>query len=187
MAKADTKPTNASPLKNPQVIVAVVIALLVFFAIASLINAQNRLLREQQTAPLTPTPTSRPLPTKTPEPTTTITEFDARDPDFQKNLDAYFIEYCKNNPCNSPSPKPTDNTQSKKIDLNEKSYCYVEKNGSFEMTAKECQELHDKNPREFQIQAYINCVDGKIPAVGDSGTQDSRKQKCSDLMGIVEN
>lgn len=179
MAKADTKPTNASPLKNPQVIVAVVIALLVFIATTSLLNAQNRLLREQQTATPTPTPTSRPLPTNTPtpSPTSDIIEIDTRDPDWQQQLEKVM-------PKTTPSSTAKEKTTT--VDPNEKTYCYVEKNGSFEMTVKECQDLHDSNPREFQIKAYINCVDGKIPAVGDSGTQDSRKQKCSDLMGIVE-
>lgn len=62
MAKADTKPTKAKPPRSPQLIVAVAIALLVFIATASLLNAQNRLLRDQQTIQPTPTPTNKPTP-----------------------------------------------------------------------------------------------------------------------------
>lgn len=132
-----------------------------------------------------------PPPSATPE----IIEIDTRNQNDIDRLGAYFDEYCKNNPCSTqlPSPLPTTKTTpattktQRAISDDEKTYCLVEKNGSFEMTVKECMEMHDKNPFEFQVTAYKNCVDGKNRTIGDSGTPESRKQSCSDLIGIVEN
>ncbi len=89
----------------------------------------------------------------------------------------------------TPSAKPitsVSKTQPRKIDLDEKSTCWVDKNGSFEMTARECQELHDSNPFQFQVKSYQYCLEGKNPQVGDVGSSESRKEKCSDLTGITE-
>lgn len=81
---------------------------------------------------------------------------------------------------------PTPSPAVRKINLDEKSTCWVEKDGSFVMTARECQEIHDKDPFEFQVKAYQNCLAGKNPELGDSGTPESRKEKCSNLTGITE-
>ena len=62
--------------------------------------------------------------------------------------------------------------------------CYVEKDGTFWMTTRECMELHDKNPEDFRMKAYQNCLGGKNPNIGDEGTQDERKQQCADMFGI---
>lgn len=83
----------------------------------------------------------------------------------------------------SKTPTPQ---QPKKVNLDEKTTCWVDKNGTLEMTVRECQELHDANPFQFQVKAYQLCLAGKNPIVGDSGQQSDRKQKCSDLTGITE-
>lgn len=137
---------------------------------------------------LTPTSTqAEPLMSRGEPVAPTITNLDTRDPNFQDNFDEFFSDYCKTHDCSSPSPKPNFTKTPVKVADNEKTFCLVEKNGTFEMTVKECQELHDSNPKDFQIKAYTNCVDGKNPNIGDDGSQESRKQECSDLMGIVEN
>lgn len=131
-------------------------------------------------------------PTPLPSPTPDIIEIDTRDPEDLKKIDDFFSEYCKTNDCATPKPSiqatpiPIAREKITIADPNEKGLCYVEKNGSFEMTTKECMELSNADQMGFRIKAYTNCLDGKNPEVGDSGSPESRKQKCSDLMGIVE-
>ena len=116
-------------------------------------------------------------------PSPKINELDTRDPNFQDNFDSFFTEYCKNNPCPSPNPTlaPTQNEQSKKTNDNEKTYCYVDKNGSFEMTVRDCQELHDADPEGFFDKAVRYCLDGKNYQVGDGGTREQREAECKKL------
>jgi hypothetical protein len=101
-----------------------------------------------------------------------VIEFDAREPNVQDKLDAYFNEYCKNNPCTSPSPTPVSIQKPQPIDPDEEiGFCYVEKNGSFEMTTKECLELSNADSDYFRRKAYENCKEGKLPIPTDECTE----------------
>lgn len=76
----------------------------------------------------------------------------------------------------TPSPLPA-------VDPNLKSTCYVDKDGSFEMTAEECLALNKSNPDEFRWKAFKYCLDGKNPEIGDDGTKESREEPCMKMFG----
>lgn len=164
--------------------VLVIFGFLLIFLVGWKIYAQN--IEMKREIDLKERATQNQLTQPSLSPTPTIIEIDTRDPDWQQQLIKVMPDYCKFNDCSTPMPKATAREKPPTVDPNEKTHCYVEKNGSFEMTVKECQDLHDANPFGFQVKAYTNCLDGKNYAIGDSGSPESRKQACSDLMGIVE-
>lgn len=122
---------------------------------------------------------SQPAQTTTPSATPEILEIDTRNPDDMKQLDAFFDDYCKNNPCTSPSPSPAPTKKPQPTSLpnpdDEIGFCYVEKNGSFKMTTRECMELNKADPDYFRRKGYENCKAGKLPLSTD---------RCSELFGL---
>lgn len=120
------------------------------------------------------TPSPSPQPSSTPE----ILEIDTRRADDLKKLESFMEDYCKRNSCASPSPKPKQ-----KVDAG---YCFVEKNGSFWMTGKECQELHDADPHKFVMDAFENCLQGKNKTIG-TGTREELEKPCMELLALKKN
>ncbi len=124
-------------------------------------------------------PSSQPAPTATPSPTPEILEIDTRNPDDMNKLDAFFDEYCKNNQCASPTPTPVPTKKPQPTmptnPDDEIGFCYVEKNGTYEMTTKECMDLNKADPDYFRRKAYENCKEGKLPLSTD---------KCTEMFGL---
>lgn len=117
-------------------------------------------------------------PTPLPSPTPKILDIDSRNPDDMKKLDTFFDEYCKNNPCTSPSSTPSTTKKIQPANVvpdDEVGFCYVEKNGSFEMTTKDCMELSKSDPDYFRSKAYENCKEGKLPIPTN---------KCTEAFGL---
>lgn len=87
----------------------------------------------------------------------------------------------------APSKKPVVTQEKVQVAAPDtKVDCWVDKNGSYEMTWAECKGMYDADPEKYNIRAYHACVGGHNPVVGSEGTPDSRKQKCSDLTGVEE-
>lgn len=122
---------------------------------------------------------SQPTLAATPSATLKILEIDTRNPDDLKKFDDLMADYCKNNPCASPSPTPAPTKKPQPTNPpnpdDEVGFCYVEKNGTFEMTTRECMELNNADPDYFGRKAYENCKAGKLPLSTD---------KCSKMFGL---
>lgn len=73
----------------------------------------------------------------------------------------------------SPSPVPNRTSNP-----DQKITCYVAKDGNFQMTSQQCNELGKNNSWWFIETAYNNCLDGHNPEIGNSGSRESRTSAC---------
>ena len=151
-----------------QIVIGIIAVAISIFGAASVVSYHNTTL---------PTPTPIPVPTVIPTTTPIKMTFEEADVFFKEKYGVGLFP--------TDTPKPIT-APIQKINLNEKNTCWVEKNGSFEMTLKECKELYDRDPFNFSVKAYQNCLAGKNPSVGDVGSPEDRKERCSNLTGIEE-
>lgn len=60
-------------------------------------------------------------------------------------------------------------------------YCYVDREGKFDIFYTECQSMANKDKEGFRRRAIDICVEGRSPALKDQGTKEQRQKLCPSI------